>query len=142
MKSSFSSWTGVMQHDQYDDWLEQPIKPCKLNESVIAITNTSCVCLLTCVWVFCFLNRCRVGILRRACSWNLHQRHFFKKMLFSDVISFDSCIFHNPGMISADISKNLKSEKFTSFFSSQLTSEKRSLFQDLTWSFLFINPGL
>ena len=31
------------------------IKPCKLNESVFAITNTSCVYLLTCVWVFCFL---------------------------------------------------------------------------------------
>ena len=31
------------------------IKPCKLNESVVAITNTSCIYLLTCVWVFCFL---------------------------------------------------------------------------------------
>ena len=31
------------------------IKPCKLNESVVAITNTICVYLLTCVWVFCFL---------------------------------------------------------------------------------------
>ena len=31
------------------------IKPCKLNESVFAIANTSCVYLLTCVWVFCFL---------------------------------------------------------------------------------------
>ena len=36
-------------------WLKQSIKPCKLNESVVAITNTSCVYLLTCVWVFCFL---------------------------------------------------------------------------------------
>ena len=31
------------------------IKPYKLNESVVAITKTSCVYLLTCVWVFCFL---------------------------------------------------------------------------------------
>ena len=31
------------------------IKPCKLNESVVAITNTSRVYLLTYVWVFCFL---------------------------------------------------------------------------------------
>ena len=30
-------------------------KPFKLNESVVAITNTSCVYLLTCVWVLCFL---------------------------------------------------------------------------------------
>ena len=36
-------------------WLKQSIKPCKLNESVVAITNTSCVYLLTCVWVFYFL---------------------------------------------------------------------------------------
>ena len=33
-------------------WL---IKPYKLNESVVPITDTSCVYLLTCVWVFCFL---------------------------------------------------------------------------------------
>ena len=36
-------------------WLKQSIKLCKLNLSVIAITNTSYVYLLTCVWVFCFL---------------------------------------------------------------------------------------
>ena len=36
-------------------WLKQSIKLCKLNESVVAITNTSCFYLLTCVWVFCFL---------------------------------------------------------------------------------------
>ena len=36
-------------------WLKQSIKLCKLNELIVAITNTSCVYLLTCVWVFCFL---------------------------------------------------------------------------------------
>ena len=37
-------------------WLKQSIKPYKLNESAVAITNRSCcVYLLTCVWVFCFL---------------------------------------------------------------------------------------
>ena len=36
-------------------WLKQWIKPSKLNESIIAITNTSYVYLLRCVWVFCFL---------------------------------------------------------------------------------------
>ena len=36
-------------------WLKQLIKPCKLNGSVFAITNTSCVYLVTCVRVFCFL---------------------------------------------------------------------------------------
>ena len=65
------------------------IKPCKLNESVVAINNTACIYHLTCVWVFCFLKvqqfnlsltkatRSRVGlvschflilILRMACS--------------------------------------------------------------------------
>ena len=47
-------WTGVMHHDQYDNcsnWQNHA----KLNESVVAITNTSCVYFLTCVWVFCFL---------------------------------------------------------------------------------------
>ena len=84
--------------------MKQSIKPCKLNESVAAITNTRCVYLLTCVWVFYFLKvqkfnlsltlalntkgfRRRVGlvsspfkilILLMACSWNLHQRYFFK----------------------------------------------------------------
>ena len=33
-------------------WLKQSIKPCKLNESLVAITNMSCVYLLTFVWVF------------------------------------------------------------------------------------------
>ena len=36
-------------------WLKQSIKRCQLNESVVAIINTSCVYLLTCVWAFCFL---------------------------------------------------------------------------------------
>ena len=124
-------WTRVMQHDQY--WLKQSTKPCKLHESVVAITNTSCVYLLTCVWMFCYLKvqklnlspilpfyytkatRTREGsvscpfqmlILRMACSWKLHQRYFLKKMLFSAVTSFDSCIFQNSGIISADISRN------------------------------------
>ena len=37
-------------------WLKQSIKPCKLNDPVVAITSTSCVYRLTCAWVFCFLN--------------------------------------------------------------------------------------
>ena len=80
-------------------WLKQPMKPCNLNESVVAITNTSCIYLLPCVWVFCFLKvqkfslspnlpfsytkatRNRVGLvycsikiltLLMACNWNLH----------------------------------------------------------------------
>ena len=36
-------------------WLKQLIKPCKLNELVVAITNMSCVYLLTCLWMFSFL---------------------------------------------------------------------------------------
>ena len=50
------------------------------------------------------------------CSWNLHQRHFLKKMLLSDVISFDPCVFHNSGIISVDISRNLKVDKSLFFF--------------------------
>ena len=95
-------------------WLKHSIKLCKLNESVVAITNTSCFYLLTCVWVFCFLKvqkfnlsptlalnytkatRSRVGlvscpfyilILQMTCSWNLHQKYFLRKILFSGVIS-------------------------------------------------------
>ena len=37
-------------------WLKQSIKPCKPNESVVAIINMSCVYLFSRVWVFCFLN--------------------------------------------------------------------------------------
>ena len=36
-------------------WLKQSIQLRKLNESVFAITSTSCIYLLTCVWVFCLL---------------------------------------------------------------------------------------
>ena len=36
-------------------WLKLSLKLCKLNESVVPITNTSCVYLLTYVIVFCFL---------------------------------------------------------------------------------------
>ena len=80
------------------------IKPCKLNESVVAINNTACIYHLTCVWVFCFLKvqqfnlsltlalsdtkatRSRVGlvnchfwilILRMACS--LHEAETYIK---------------------------------------------------------------
>ena len=109
-------------------WLKQPAKLYKLNDPVVSITNASFVYLLTCAWMFCFLKvqtfnlsltlalsytkatRSRVVscpflilILRMACNRNLHQRYFLKKMLFSDVILFDPDIFHNSGIISADI---------------------------------------
>ena len=34
----------------------------------------------------------------------LNQRYLLKKVLFSDIISFDQCIFHKSGIMSADIS--------------------------------------
>ena len=93
-------------------WLKQSIKLCKLNESVVAITNTSCFYLLTCVWVFCFLkvqkfnlsptlalNYTKATRSRVVKSWF----YFLKKMLFSDVISFNPYAFHNSGIISAAI---------------------------------------
>ena len=103
-------------------WLKQLTKPCKLNE--LDVVNS--VYLLTCAWVFCFLKvqkfnlsptlvRSKVGlvsclfynlILRMASSWNLHRSYFMKNMLFCDVILFDLCIFHNSGIISADITRN------------------------------------
>ena len=55
-------------------------------------------------------------ILRMVCSWNLHQRYFLRKILFSDVISFDSCIFHNWGIISADTSRSWKVTMSLVFF--------------------------
>ena len=53
-----------------------------------------------------------------ACSSNFHWRYLLKKMLFSDIISFDPCIFHKSGIISADISRNWKVEVTTFFFKS------------------------
>ena len=58
--------------------------------------------------------------------WNLHQRYFVRKILFSDVISFAPYLFHKWGIISDDISRNWKGEKSVLFFSSQLTCDKRS----------------
>ena len=61
LKCSFSSWIGLELFLWWSNaawaerWLKQSIKLCKLNESIAAITNTSCVYLLTCAWVFCFL---------------------------------------------------------------------------------------
>ena len=46
-------------------------------------------------------------------SWILDQSYFLKKMLFSDTISFDPCIFHNWWIIK----QKFKSGKITSFFS-------------------------
>ena len=51
-----------------------------------------------------------------ACSSNFHWRYLLKKMLFSDIISFDPCLFHKSGIISADISRNWKVEKLLVFF--------------------------
>ena len=45
------------------------------------------------------------------------------------------------GIISADIIRTPKLGKSLIFLSSQLTCERRSLFQDMTWSFLPVNPG-
>ena len=45
-------------------WLKQLIKPCKLTEAVVTITNTSCVYFLTCVWVFCFLKVQKFSFLK------------------------------------------------------------------------------
>ena len=81
----------------------------KINLSITLVLNTketrSRVGLVSCP--FCAL------ILRLACNWNLHQRYFLKRMLFSVVIWFDTCIFHNQKsflLTSAEI------EKVTRFF--------------------------
>ena len=122
-------------------WLKQSIKPFILNESVIAITITNCVYFLSCVWVFRFLKVQKFNfsptlalnytkaILSRVGLTRLHQRYFLKKMLFNDVISFVWFIY-----ISQIRNLFCWCGKVTNFFSSQLTSEKRSLFQDVTWS--------
>ena len=121
-------------------WLKQSIKPFILNESVIAITNTNCVYFLSCVWVFRFLKVQKFNfsptlalnytkaILSRVGLTRLHQRYFLKKMLFNDVISFVWFIY-----ISQIRNLFYWCGKVTNFFSSQLTSEKRSLFQDVIW---------
>ena len=55
LKFSFSSYIGLDECSMANMMMKQLIKTCKLNESVVAITNTSCVVLLTCLWMFCFL---------------------------------------------------------------------------------------
>ena len=45
------------------------------------------------------------------CSWNLIGKYFLEKMLISDAILPDPCIFHKSGIISDDISRNWKLEK-------------------------------
>ena len=77
-------------------WSKQSIKLCKLNESIVAITNTSCVYLLTCIWVFCFLKlqkfnlsltlalnftkatRSRVALVSKLCFLNLDFKYDIK----------------------------------------------------------------
>ena len=50
--------------------------------------------------------------------------------------------FTIQGSILLIYKQKLKSGKVTSFFPSQLTCERRSLFQDITWSHLSRNPSL
>ena len=67
-----------------------------------------------------------------ACSWNLHQRYFLKKMLFSMYISQFRNYF-------CWYKQKLKNGKVTSFFLIiKLSCERRSLFQNMIWSFLYI----
>ena len=79
-------------------------------------------------------------------SWNLHQKYFLKEVLFSDVISFDPCIFHNSRIISADISRNWKVEKLlVAFFKSTYLWKKIliSRYDMITFTYKswFINSG-
>ena len=98
-------------------WLKQSIKSWMLNKSFIAITNTSCIYLFSCVWVFCLLKgrkvnvlptltfsytketRGRVGLagylnLDFMYGMYLKMTLFLKKKLFIDAILFDLCVFH------------------------------------------------
>ena len=58
------------------------------------------------------------------CSWNLIGKYFLEKMLISDAILPDPCIFHKSGIISDDISRNWKLEKSLVFYLSYLTCKK------------------
>ena len=91
-------------------WLKLSLKLCKLNGSVVPITNTSCVYLLIYVRVYVF-----------------RLIHTYCKIQESFLLIYK---------------QELKREKVTCFFPNQLTCERRSLFQDMTWSCLSINPGL
>ena len=127
------------------------IKPCKLNKSVVAITNASCVYPLTCVWVFCFLKvqqfnlsltlalnytkaaRRRVElvschfwilILRMACSLQVVETYI-------NGTSWKRCyLVTSSRLLKSQIryqfcwfQQKLKSRKVTIFFSSQLSFE-------------------
>ena len=133
------------------------IKPCKLNESVVAITNTSCVYLLTCVWMFCYLKvqkfnlsptqalnytkatRSRVVLVSKLPFLNFDFTYDIKSTSWKRCyLVTSSRLIHTYFTIQGSFlliyKQELKSGKVTSFFPSQLTCERRSLFQDITWS--------
>ena len=137
-------------------WLKQSIKLCKLNESVVAITNTSCFYLLTCVWVFCFLKvqkfnlpptlalnytkatRSRVVSVSKLYFLNLDFTSWKRGYIVTS-----SHLIHTYFTIQGSFLLLYKQKLVTSFFfPSKLTCERRSLFQDMTWSCLSINPSL
>ena len=138
-------------------WLKQSIKLCKLNESIVAITNTSCLYLLTCVWVFYFLKvqkfnlsptlalnyakttRSRVVFVSKLSFLNLDFKYDIKGTCWKRCyLMTSSCLIHTfftiQGSFLLIYKQELKSGKVTIFFPSQLTCERRSLFQDITWS--------
>ena len=136
-------------------WLKQSIKLCKLKESIVAITNTSWVYLLTCVWVLCFLKvqkfnlsptlalnyakatRSRVVLVSTLSFLNLDFTYDIKGTSWKRCyLVTSSRLIHTYFTIQGSFlliyKQELKSGKVTSFFPSQLTCERRSLFQDIT----------
>ena len=63
LKCPFSSCIGLEWCCMTNMMIGELIEPLKLNESVVAITNTSCVYLLTWVWMFCFLKVQKLNLL-------------------------------------------------------------------------------
>ena len=140
------------------------MKPFKLNESVVSITNTSWVYLLTCVWVFCFWS-CKNLSFHAPCLsiipkqlgvgynyWAVHFKSWFYVWHIVETYtkctsSKRFCLVTSSRLIhvyftnekSFLLQQKLKSGIVTNFFFffSQLTSERRYFI-----SFFSANPGL
>ena len=145
--------------------LKQSIKLCKLNESTVAITNTSCVYLLTCAWVFYFLKvqkfnllstlalnyakttRSRVVLVSKLSFLNLDFKYDIKGTSWKRCyLMTSSCLIHTffpiQGSFLLIYKQELKCGKVTIFFSKSTYLWKKIFISRYNMICLSINPSL
>ena len=128
-------------------WLKQSIKLCKLNESVVSVTKTSCVYLLACFWVSVLLfEGAKIQSFTSptlALNYTKATLRYFKGTSWRRCyLVIPSCLIHtyftSQGSFLLIYKQELKSGKV--FSPSQLTCDRTSLCQDMTWS-MFVNKS-